>query len=91
MKQLIDQMSRKAMEFSNVFEIDYADFEEQLDKLTVIRDTELYGRNITKADSPAVLDFVMDVSQWFILETDLGLFVVDHEGYCYARYIAKLA
>lgn len=61
-----------------------------IDQLPKVSPKELYGREITKDDSPVAMDFVKPQDQFFILQTKFGEFLIDTQGYDYARYIVKL-
>ena len=81
------EMERKAMSW-DVMEVKKTP---AIGKLPVFFDSGVYGKEIKVTDAPAHLKFKdKKLPQWFILKTKFGQFVVDTEGYDYARYVVKL-
>ena len=86
------RMTRKATRFSEAVEVITSVWKRDLEGLPTFSDVGVYGHKVTEDDSPAALDFhdAFLPPQKFILETGFASFVVDTEGYGYARYIARI-
>ena len=89
MRNFINEMNRKARDFDEVNQIIVTS--KEVARYPVLTDTEVYEHEVSKLDSPTLLDIkVAGIPMEFILRTAIGDFLVHREGYDYARYIGKL-
>jgi len=90
----------KALKFTDTDAVTKAELDKiaqrsktKVDELPVFTDKQVYGKSISKGDSPAALDFEPQhpLPAVFMLTTSFGKFIVSTGGYDYARMIAKVA
>lgn len=62
----------------------------EVKRFPIFTDKEVYGEEIFSKSSPEIMDFTKNVPDWFVLKTQFGNFLIDTEGYNYARYVGRI-
>ena len=66
----------------------------KMDKMSLIPtfdDDDVFGKRVTKKDSPTQAEFTKTMPYLFFLTTDFGTYLVNTEGYDYPRYAVKIS
>lgn len=86
--RFMDHATRKADRWSQVAARPAADFPTLVKALPRYTSTEIYANPNSQ---PMTYFKKLDIGPWFLLDRGSGgLFIVDTEGYEYARYILKV-
>jgi hypothetical protein len=82
----MSKMKRKASGWPNKTTITKM----EVKRFPVFTDKEVYREKILPKSSPEMIDFSKSMPDWFVLKTSFGDFLIDTEGYDYARYVGRI-